>query len=75
MTNVYECQNCGVISREPQDLCDPRSTDISCRFYDEDFLFDPMSLCDSMVQEQPFSCDGCGRISPDPRLVCSPSKL
>ncbi len=72
MTQLYECESCGVIQPTTRDLCKPRFSEVSCYTSNEIGQEKMSTICDPMDQKMLFSCSACMRSSTDRDLLCSP---
>ena len=67
---AYLCENCGVLSEESSDLCNPINEAYkkkSCSAADSE-------VCNEQVQKMKYTCD-CGNVSADPQHLCKPRQL
>ena len=67
----YKCQNCGVLSEERFNLCNP-ATNIESENL---CAVPPDKVCDGKMDEMKFSCDACGSISATSDNLCIPVEI
>ena len=67
----YKCQNCGVVSEEFLNLCNPATEPESENLC----AVSPDRVCSGKMDEMKFSCDACGSISATSDNLCIPIKI
>ncbi len=67
----YKCQNCGVLSEERINLCNP-VTEIESENLCSVL---PDSICSEKTNEMKFSCEACGSKSATSDNLCAPVEL
>jgi len=72
MSELYECQTCGVISQERGHVCSPKSVESRADFCGT--TPEDAQMCDSMKESPHYHCDNCGRPAEKASMVCSPIK-
>ena len=67
----YKCQNCGVVSEEYLDLCNPATeleSENLCAVSQD-------KICSEQKQEMKFTCDACGSVSATNDNLCLPIEI
>lgn len=67
---AYICQNCGVVTEDSSNLCNPVSEE-----YKKKLCSDPEAdVCNEKVSEMKYTCE-CGSVSANPQHLCKPQKV
>jgi hypothetical protein len=67
----YKCQNCGVVSEEFLNLCNPATEPESGNLC----TVSPDKVCSEKMDEMKFSCNTCGSISATSDNLCEPIEI
>ena len=70
MKEVYECEHCGVITEEREQLCEPHKMN-------DKGVYCSMTpaggeMCKSVKEHLTYVCGSCGRVTDDSELLCNP---
>jgi len=68
---AYTCKNCGTLSDNSADLCQPVSEEVSGNLCG----VPADHVCGGKISEMKYSCDACGSVSAVPGNLCSPSAI
>jgi len=73
MTEIYECQVCGVVSKIRSDLCRPEQQEDLHDYCGT--TTERANICAEVRGTLPIVCANCGRPAEQPDLVCKPLVL
>lgn len=72
MSQTYECDSCGVVRSEPEGLCHPSLSEVTCRSSDDIMQKTSTAMCEPLDKQDLFSCAACTGVSPEANLLCAP---
>ena len=70
MGKIFECETCGVVTKNEAQICTPKEKDDKKKFCG--FSKPRASMCEPVRQTIPYSCGTCGRPAQQPELICNP---
>lgn len=70
MTKIYECESCGVVTAESEQLCAPRQLENAGTYCGT--APETGEMCASMKEHLAYVCGSCGRPAEQADLLCDP---
>jgi len=70
MTNIYECEKCGVVTEVREQLCNPREVEDKKSYCGT--TPERGEVCEEMKEHFAYVCGRCGRPAKQAELLCSP---
>lgn len=73
-TPAYFCGNCGAVSLDPKNICNPQGKLRKIDWCGSRDL-PPPEHCRNKVNNERFRCRNCGKVSVNSALLCEPEKM